>query len=125
MANELVGTWRFESWTARNEDGAVSNLLGEQATGLAIITADGWLSAHLTGKEPVQVAPNQAVTYLGYAGPYQVVGDQVATTVEISSIPDWVGTEQVRDVELAGDTVVFRPPPVGGVQHELRWRRIT
>jgi Lipocalin-like domain len=125
MANELVGTWRFESWTARNEDGAVSNLSGEHATGLAIITAHGWLSVHLTGNEPVQVAPNQAVTYLGYAGPYQMVGDQVVTTVEISSIPDWVGTEQVRNVELAADTVVFRPPPVGGVQHELPWRRIT
>ncbi len=93
MANEPVGTWRFESWTARNEDGAVSNLLGEQATGFAIITAHGWLSVHLTGKEPVQVAPNQAVTYLGYAGPHQVV--------EISSIPDWVGTEQVRDEPAA------------------------
>jgi hypothetical protein len=125
MANGLVGTWRLESWTARNQDGAVLNPLGEHATGLAIITADGWLSVHLTGEEPVQVAPGQGVTYLGYAGPYQLVGDQLVTTVEISSIPAWVGTEQVRDVALAGDTVVFRAPPVGGVRHELRWRRIT
>lgn len=98
--------------------------MGGQATGVAVITADGWLSVHLMGKEPVQVAPNQAITYLGYAGPYQLVADQVVTTVEVSSIADWVGTQQVREVELAGDTVVFRPPPVGGVQHELRWRRI-
>jgi Lipocalin-like domain len=125
MANELVGAWRLESWTAHDEDGAVLHPLGEHATGLVIITADSWLSAQLMGKEPVQVAPDRAVTYLGYAGPYQVVGDQVVTTVEISSIPDWVGTEQVRDVALVGDTVVFRPPPVGGVQHELQWRRIT
>jgi hypothetical protein len=124
-ADELVGAWRFESWTVRNEDGAVSNLLGEHASGVVIITAAGWLSVHLTGEEPVQVAPGQAVTYVGYAGRYQLVGDRLVTMVEISSIPDWVGTEQVRDVELAGDTVVFRPPPGGGVRHELRWRRIT
>ncbi len=124
MANELVGIWRLESWTVRDQDGAVSNLLGEQASGLFVITADGWLSAHLTGNEPVQVAPDQAITYLGYAGRCRMVGDHLVTTVEISSLPDWVGTEQVRDVELTGDTVVLRPPPIGSVWHELRWRRI-
>lgn len=124
MANGLVGTWRFQSWTARNEAGEVFNPLGEQVSGLLVIGADGWLSVHMMGKEPVQVTPDQAATYLGYAGPYQLAGGQLVTTVEVSSIPDWVGTQQVRDVELAGDTVVLRPPPVGGMRHELRWRRI-
>jgi hypothetical protein len=124
MANDVVGTWRLESWTVRHEDGAVSNALGEHGTGLAVFTADGWLSAHLTFDEPVQFAPDQAATYLGYAGRYRLVSDQLVTTVAISSIPAWVGTEQVRDVELAGDTLVLRPPPVGAVRHELRWRCI-
>jgi hypothetical protein len=124
MANELVGTWRLESWTIHDQDGVVWDPLGEEGTGVLVITANGWLSAHLTLQEPVPVARNQTATYLGYAGRYRLVDKQLVTTVEISSVPDWVDTEQVREVELTGATLVLRPPTIGGVRHELRWRLI-
>jgi Lipocalin-like domain len=122
MGNKLVGTWRYESWTAHGPTGAVATV-GELATGLLIITADGWLSVHLMNGESVHITPDLNVRYLGYAGPYRMAGDRLVTAVEISSVPTWVGTEQVRDVELTGDVLMLAPPVAGGVRHELRWRR--
>jgi hypothetical protein len=123
MDSELVGAWRYQSWTARDPTGGVADL-GEPVSGLVVITADGWLSVHMMSSEPVQIAPGQTVSYLGYAGRYRMVGDQLVTDVEISSIPAWVGTQQVRDVELTGDVLMLAPPVVDSVRHELRWRRV-
>ncbi|HZD70681.1 MAG TPA: lipocalin-like domain-containing protein [Actinomycetes bacterium] len=124
MGGDLAGTWRLESWTIHDQDGTVWDPLGEEGTGVAVVAAEGWLSVHITLEEPVQVAANQAATYVDYVGRYRLDGDRLVTTVEISSISDWVGTEQARDVELTADTMVLRLPTGGGVRHELRWRRI-
>jgi hypothetical protein len=122
MGDQLVGTWRYQSWTAHGPTGPVATL-SERLTGLLVITADDWISVHLMSSEPVPFAPDLALTYLGYAGRYRMAGDQLVTAVEISSIPAWVGTQQVRDVELTGDMLILAPPVVAGVRNELRWRR--
>ena len=127
MSNELVGTWRLETWMIQEANRIVWHPLGRGGTGVMVITADGWLSAHLAPEESVPVAPNQRVAYLGYAGRYYygLVDSLLVTRVEISSVPEWVGNEQARDVELTGASLVLRPPIIDGATQELRWRRIT
>jgi hypothetical protein len=124
MPSALVGTWQLESWTARDEQGTSEHPFGPSPTGLLVITADGWMSVLLTASDrpnfptssnPFGEPPEQSaafVTCISYAGRYRSDGDRLMTTVYVSSIPNWVGTEQIREVELADDTLVLRPLPI-------------
>lgn len=135
MPSELVGTWQLESWTARDERGAIQQPFGPSPTGLLVITADGWMSVLLTasdrpnfptGSNPFGESAEQSaafVTCISYAGRYRTDGDRLVTTVYVSSIPNWVGTEQIREVELANDSLILRPLPMAIPQGSIRSER--
>jgi Lipocalin-like domain len=126
MSDQLVGTWQLQSWVALDEHGNVEKPFGDHPTGVLVITSDGWLSAQLAasrrqdlaaGSNPLGEPAGQSaafLTYVAYAGRYRTDGDRVTTTVQVSLIPDLVGSEQVRGIELDGDRLVLRavPPPV-------------
>jgi hypothetical protein len=126
MSDQLAGSWQLQSWVARDEHGDVEKPFGDHPTGVLIITPDGWLSAHLaassrpdlaTGSTPLGEPAKQSaafLTYVAYVGRYRMDGDRLTTTVHVSLCPDWVGSEQIRSVELDGDLLVLRavPPPV-------------
>jgi hypothetical protein len=49
----------------------------------------------------------------------------LTTTVMASVSRSWVGSEQVRRVELDGDKLVLRPPQrPSGEQAVIEWRRL-
>jgi hypothetical protein len=132
MPNELVGTWQLESWTARDERGAIEQPFGPNPTGLLVITAENWMSVLLTASDrpnfptssnPFGEPAEQSaafVTCISYAGRYRTDADHLVTTVYVSSIPNWVGTEQIREVELADDSLVLRPLPIAVPQGSIR-----
>lgn len=66
-------------------------------------------------------------TYIAYSGRYETSGDTVVHEVETCSIPNHVGTDQVRHMAIADDTLVLRTPTIetadGPVVLELRWVR--
>jgi len=68
-----------------------------------------------------------AETFQSYNGAYQLGGDRVVHHVEVSSFPNWVGTDQVRIVHLAGDELSLSSLPLviaGALQTaHLSWRR--
>ncbi len=45
--------------------------------------------------------------FVAYAGRYSFRGDRVIHHVELSLFPNWVGTDQQRWVELAGDRLTL------------------
>jgi Lipocalin-like domain len=53
--------------------------------------------------------------FVAYAGRYSFYGDQVVHHVELSLFPNWVGTDQQRTVDLAGDRLTLSASP-------CRWR---
>ena len=59
-------------------------------------------------------------SYLGYTGRYEVDpdGNRLTIVVECASIPDWIGSEQVRFFNVSDDTLTIRTPPrtVDGVE---------
>jgi Lipocalin-like domain len=124
MSGHLVGVWQLESWTARDSRGNVEKPFGEHPTGVLVITADGWMSVHVAASDrpdfPTRSNPfgkpdehaAAFVGYISYAGRYRTDGGRLVTTVQVSSIPNWVGSEQVRDLEFARDSLVLRPPVV-------------
>ena len=135
---ELVGTWRLAG-CVRRSGGRTEHPFGEQPVGLLLYTQDGRMSVHLAfgDREPLssldlaELPEAEAAlafrTYLGYGGRYSIRGDTVVYSVEVSSIPDWVGTELVRRVSTSGEMLVLRTPEErtaeGSVVWELQWLR--
>jgi hypothetical protein len=135
---ELVGTWRLAG-CVRRSGGRTEHPFGEHPVGLLLYTQDGRMSVHLAfgDREPLssldlaELPEAEAAlafrTYLGYGGRYRIRGDTVVHSVEVSSIPDWVGTEVVRRVSTSGEMLVLRTPEErtaeGSVVWELQWLR--
>lgn len=118
--NPLLGTWHLVRWDITYGDGRAPTLpFGAQATGMIVYTIDGNMSACIarSGRRPlssdsVRSAPEAErlaafESYFQYAGPYAVRGEpghqQVIHTVTHALNPNFVGTEQVRNMEFAED----------------------
>jgi hypothetical protein len=135
----LVGRWRLVAWEITHGPDETMRPLGDDAHGLLIYTADGSMAAQITAadRKPLGSAdplggsePERAAAYstcLAYCGRYEVRGETVVHTVEVSLFPDWAGAQQVRVFELAGDHLTLRTPPIdvgdATVTAELRWVR--
>jgi len=67
-------------------------------------------------------------TFGAYAGTFRIEADCVIHHVEVSSLQNWVGTDQVRRMKLEGDRLTLWPPPsmLEGEQRafELVWQRL-
>ena len=66
-------------------------------------------------------------SHITYAGPYTIDGDHVIHHVRHASCPNWVGTEQIRQVRFMGDRLrlsasgaVFRGRSVTAI---VDWQR--
>ena len=146
-ANPLLGTWHLVRWDITYGDGRAPSLpYGEQATGMILYTPDGHMNACIArgGRRPlssesVRSAPEAErlaafESYFQYAGPYRIRTEggrqQVVHTVTHALNPNFVGTQQVRNMDFtedmqqltlsASDTV-----PGTGVarHHRLVWSR--
>lgn len=139
MATDLTGAWTLVHWRRVAGDGSLTHPLGEDAQGLLLYTADGRMMVQIVaaGRPKLGIgdplggdAEARAGLYstcLAYWGTYEVVGDEVHHHVEQSLFPDWSGADQVRPLDLQGDVLTLRTPPMqtasGTVVNELAWRR--
>ena len=144
--NPLLGTWHLVRWDITYGDGRPASLpFGADATGLIQYTADGTMNACIArGQRPrlssdsVRSAPEAErlaafESYFQYAGPYSIRGDagrqQVVHRVSHALNPNFVGTEQVRDMTFADDgtLTLSASDTVPGTEvarhHRLIWRR--
>ena len=118
--NPLLGTWHLVRWEIAYGDGRTASLpYGDKASGLIIYTADGTMSACIArggraglSSASVRSAPQSErlaafESYFQYAGPYAIrVKDgqqQVVHSVTHSLNPNFVGTEQVRNMTFDGN----------------------
>jgi hypothetical protein len=146
VSNPLLGAWHLQRWEITYSDGRAPTLpFGADATGLIAYSADGWMSAciarasrpRLSG-ESVRASPALErlaafESYFSYAGRYALrVHDgqaQVVHSVTMSLNPNFIGTEQVRNMQFdaegrltlsASDTV---PGSEVARHHRLLWAR--
>jgi len=136
----VVGRWRLVSYVARADDGSIAYPLGPNPTGSLVYTAGGWMSAHLAATDRSQLATddlgggNEAdraaayASYFAYCGTYAISGETIVHNVEMSLLPNWVGTDQVRYFEVNRDELLLRTPPIeiGGTTlvSDLTWARV-
>jgi hypothetical protein len=122
----VVGTWLLQSWvTTSTETGATSNVFGEHPTGYLIYTAGGHMAVVLSAdgrtnlsadrySSPVEERAQAFSTHVAYSGTYDVTPEGIMHHVKASLFQNWVGTDQFRYVEVAGDTMTIRTPPLKG-----------
>ena len=137
----LVGAWRLVSWETRAVDGQVTHPMGTDPIGYVLYTADGRFSIAISRRDRAGFAAGDVLGgtteekaravegFVAYAGRYSFHGDRVIHHVELSLFPNWVGSDQERWMELAGDrlTVSASPLLLAGRQQvpRLVWERAT
>jgi hypothetical protein len=136
----LVGAWRLLSWENRADDGQVSYPMGTDALGYLLYTADSRFSVTISRRGRAGFAAGDLLSgateekaravegFVAYAGRYSFHGDRVVHHVELSLFPNWVGSDQQRWVELAGDRLTLSADPLllAGKQQvpRLVWERV-
>lgn len=140
--NALVGTWKFISVTSTTETGQpITEPYGHNPTGILMYTADGRMMVMITngGRKPFSISDRVSApaneraeafaTLVAYGGRYTVTGDKVIHHLEISAVPNFLNTDNVRTiVKLDGKHLTLRTPPFlkGGrrVVEDLVWERM-
>lgn len=118
----MIGVWRLVSWQLIGPDGHASEPFGPTPRGLLTYTADGHMSVVMSVPDrPVlpsdpaaRTLPQKAAAYdrsHAYAGRYTLGEGQVIHHVQVSSMPNYEGADQVRQFELAGDRLTLNTPP--------------
>lgn len=135
---KLAGTWKLVSyWTTRPNGERVAPY-GEHPAGFLTYTSDGRVFVILSrsDRKPLdgdrftasQASRAEAFsTSLAYAGKFTFEGDRVVHHIEISTLPYYVGTDQVRFAKFEGDRLTLSAMlAMGGEQRhsELVWQRV-
>lgn len=140
---DLIGAWSLQRYQVHFADGRPPRFpFGEEAQGLLVYAASGWVSAVLSrsdraplgagGLETAHHAPAEKKaeafdSYLSYAGRWSVEDDTVVHHVQLAAIPDVVGNPQRRRASLDGDrlTLEYEAPTRrgAGARFELVWKR--
>jgi hypothetical protein len=146
LGDPLLGTWHLLRWAISYADGRADSFpFGEQANGLILYAPDGWMNACIArggraplSSESVRSAPEAErlaafESFFQYAGRYalRMSGDQqqVVHTVTHALNPNFVGTEQVRNVAFSanGELTLSASDRVPGSDvarhHRLVWSR--
>jgi hypothetical protein len=101
IRDRLFGGWRLTGYEV-TADGKTEHPLGENPRGAILYTPDGYMSAQLAGPRPYKDDDRLDAYYIAYSGPYDVdQADQtVAHHVQVSVIPSWLDTTQLRHVQF-------------------------
>jgi hypothetical protein len=140
-ATDLIGTWRLRSWVSRAQDGSLVEPFGPAPLGYVVYTAEGRMITTISPPDGshrravLEDAPTEAPSaaldsFIAYSGAFRVAAGDVIHSVEMSLKPDWVGSEQLRHVELSAerDRLILSSDPIeaGGRlgRHVLTWERV-
>jgi hypothetical protein len=139
----LLGTWTLVSFEITSDDGRPPTLpLGPDARGQLVYAPDGYMMAVVSrgDRAPLGVPRLEARGradavakaaafdgYVSYAGRWWLEEDTVVHAVELALVPELVGVENRRRVDLLGEDMAlsYAVPGRSGAlrRYVLRWRR--
>jgi len=138
-----VGTWRLESFEARDSKGELQYPLGKHVSGLLHYDAGGNMSAHVMSNDRPLFGTNDPGRgtdaevraafegHASYFGTYSVdlAMRTVTHHVRGASYPNWIGGDQVRHFKFDGSRRLSLSTPSlvsGGqsLEYVLIWERI-
>ena len=125
----VVGVWKLAGGAMTDPSGKkVGVPYGPRGMGLVSLTADGRMMAVLVDGR-AKLPDGIKREYSSYCGNYTFDGTTLITTVDATSDPARMGSQQVRKVRLKGERMILVPPEreEGGVKihRELAWERIS
>jgi hypothetical protein len=136
------GIWNLISCELQDDDGSIFCPYGKDASGLIVIDARGYFSAHVMSinrptfraPDPLGGTPEETEAafqgYIGYYGTFNIDKAKriIITHVNGASFPNWIDSDQVRHYEFNGERMTLSTPPmlVGGKMRvgKLVWERV-
>ncbi len=125
---KLLGTWKLQSFTGTDENGATIQIMGEGATGFICYSHDGWMSVEIlrAGRPRYDIPDTElgsdeqtlaaARGMFAYAGRFTVDEENqiVYHNLEFCLIPNWIGSRQKRyfNFKNDGNTLILTADPV-------------
>jgi Lipocalin-like domain len=103
IRERLIGCWRLAEFAVTGAGGSeIDRPLGDHPLGAILYTPDGYMSAQLARPGPYDNDQQPDAYYIAYSGPFDVDEQSrtVAHQVQVSVIPSWLGTTQVRRVHF-------------------------
>jgi Lipocalin-like domain len=103
IRERLVGCWRLAGYSVTaTQGGEADHPLGDHPLGTILYTPDGYMSAQLAKPGPYEDDQEPDAYAIAYSGPYDVDEQTrtVAHHVQVSVIPSWLGTTQIRQVQF-------------------------
>ena len=120
------------------DEGGVEYPFGERVAGMLLYSADGAMAA-VVGRadQPILKMDLLAGTVAasdrelagafrsayGFAGTFEVEGERIRHRISVSTMPNWVGTEQERPYTIEGEVLTLRPPGWRVVAHRAHLPR--
>ena len=140
VEQRLVGTYRLLSFENYADDGEVQQPFGPDPKGFILYTAEGYMSAILMRADRPNFAAGDILggadeekleafaSSSAYAGRWEIVGDQIIHHLEVTTYPNWTGTDQLRHFELTDTHFTLFPPKMimnGKIRHgRVHWERL-
>jgi Lipocalin-like domain len=138
-SDPFVGSWSLVSFEYVLPSGEVTRPFGDSPLGSILYQPDGRMSAQVsvaspprfTADDPLQASAEEIAqawrSYFGYWGSFRVDAEKrvVLHRVEGCSLPNWIGTEQVRHFSFdAANRLILETPSSDG-HSKLIWRRVS
>ena len=141
MSDRFAGAWRLLSAEYQRQGQTVGYPFGPHPVGLLMYDGANHMSAQIMQPNRAALADSRAKQravvegraafdgYLGYYGTYELQPDGRTIIHHLigSSLPHWVGTEQVRRYEFAADRLTLSAQATtddAGAVAVLVWERI-
>jgi hypothetical protein len=138
VVSQFIGTWELVKWTAKPAEGELFYPFGRDAVGQIIYDATNGVIVSIMKKDRKAFASGDFLNgnveeilsayngFVAYWGTYAIdqAERKVIHRIRISSFPNWVGQDQVREYDFQDDFLTLRASAIGATQHELLWRKI-
>jgi len=117
LAASVVGVWKVKTFEVEQiETKKITKPYGEKPSGFFVFTKTRFFSITLGSdrKPPAAASPTDAErvelfkSMSATAGVYTVEGGKVTITYDGAWNPQWIGTTQIRAVEISGTTMTFK-----------------
>jgi len=138
---QLLGGWRLRRWSVEYGSGRAAELpFGEDAEGLLLYGADGWMTAtmHEGRRTALSAASPRSASlesraaafaeYLSYGGRWRIEGVTVIHEIRFSLNPVLIGTTQRREAQICdGELHLIARETTGSRErvHRIVWQRET
>ena len=134
----FTGSWKLKEWSAELRDESKIYPFGKDAIGRITYGNDGLMAVQIMKnnrasfhlEDPLQGQPDEMITayngFIAYCGTYEIdpTANQVVHHIEISSFPNWIGQNQIRNFEFNGDELTLSTGFIGSGRHKLVWKKI-